>query len=91
MLIGQDDISDDFSRVFNVHIHTRFRFRADWWKSDSSVDWEQLLGELEAQFKFQRRSCKLSFLFPPHRQSLQELQSGYIEKCQAVFSGYMYP
>ena len=26
-------------------------------------------GELKAEFKFQRRSYKLSFLFPPHRQS----------------------
>ena len=29
-------------------------------------------GELEVEFKSQRRSCKLSFLFPPHRQSAPE-------------------
>ena len=29
-------------------------------------------GELEAEFKFQRRSCKLSFLLPPRRQSAPE-------------------
>ena len=30
-------------------------------------------GELEAQFKFQRHSCKLSFLFLPNSQSPEEL------------------
>ena len=30
-------------------------------------------GELEAQFKFQRHSCKLSFLFLPNGQSPEEL------------------
>ena len=35
----------------------------------------QLTGELEAEFKFQRRSCKLSFLFPLHRQSDLPLKS----------------
>ena len=35
-------------------------------------------GELEAEFKFQRRSCKLSFLLPPRRQSAPEsLLAGY--------------
>ena len=35
-------------------------------------------GELEVEFKFQRRSCKLSFLFPPRRQSTPEsLLAGY--------------
>ena len=29
-------------------------------------------GELEAEFKFQRRSYKLSFLLPPRRQSAPE-------------------
>ena len=38
----------------------------------------QSMGELEAEFKFQRRSCKLSFLFPPNRQSAPEsLLAGY--------------
>ena len=32
----------------------------------------QSMGELEAEFKFQRRSCQLSFLFPPNRQSAQK-------------------
>ena len=39
----------------------------------------QSMGELEAEFKFQRRSCKLSLLFPPNRrQSAPEsLLAGY--------------
>ena len=37
-------------------------------------------GELEVEFKFQMRSCKLSFLFPPHRQSAPEsLIAGFTE------------
>ena len=35
-------------------------------------------GELEEQFKFQKRSCKLSFLFLPRHQSTPEsLLAGY--------------
>ena len=35
-------------------------------------------GELEVEFKFQRRSCKLSFLFPPcHQSTLETLLTGY--------------
>ena len=35
-------------------------------------------GELEVEYKFRRRSCKLSFLFPPRRQSTPEsLLAGY--------------
>ena len=38
----------------------------------------QLMGEMEVEFKFQRRSCQLSFLFPPNRQSAPEsLPAGY--------------
>ena len=36
-------------------------------------------GELEVEFKFQRCTCKLSFLFLPRRQSaLQSLLAGYV-------------
>ena len=39
-------------------------------------------GELEAELKFQRRSCKLSFLFPPRRQSATESWlAGYLCHC----------
>ena len=38
----------------------------------------QSTGELNAEFKLQRRSCTLSFLFPPHRQSVpKSLLAGY--------------
>ena len=32
----------------------------------------QSMEEMEVEFKFQRRSCQLSFLFPPNRQSAPE-------------------
>ena len=36
-------------------------------------------GELKVEFKFQRRSCKLSFVFPPCRHSTPEsLHAGYV-------------
>ena len=56
---------------FNVCLHLRsFPLHADWQKSDSSVD-----GEPQGNW---RRSCKLSFLFPPRRQSAPEsLLAGY--------------
>ena len=62
--------------VFIVCLHLcSFLLRADWWKSDNSVDGETR--ELEVEFKFQRCSCKLSFLFLPHCQSaLESLLSG---------------
>ena len=45
MLIGEDGISNDVSSIFNVFfnvcLHSRtFPLRADWRKSDSSVDGE---------------------------------------------------
>ena len=45
MLIGRDDISSEviyrWLVFFNVCLHSHsFPFRADWWKSDSSVDGE---------------------------------------------------
>ena len=70
MLIGRDDISKDVSTLgacfhvfFNVCLHSCwFLLCADWWKSDS-LSQCGATGELEAEFKFQRHSCKLSFLF----------------------------
>ena len=39
-------------------------------------------------FKFQRRSCKLSFLFPPRRQSAQEsLVAGYTWQTSGILLG----
>ena len=63
---------------WNVSLHLcSFLLCADWQKSGSSVDGEAK-GELEVEFKFQRRSCKLSFLFPPcHQSTLEALLTGY--------------
>ena len=76
MLIDEDDISNDvitfgtrFSIMF-LYIRAHFRSPADWHKSDSSVE--------QVEFKFQRRSCNLSFLFTPRRQGAPEnLLAGY--------------
>ena len=41
------------------------------------LSWQGASGELEVEFKFQRHSCKLSFLPPPCRQSaLESLLTG---------------
>ena len=61
MLIGGDDIYDDVITLGRC-LHSRsFPLRADWGKSDSSVEGKPK-GQLEVELKFPRRSCKLSFL-----------------------------
>ena len=68
MLIGRDDISNDvitlgtcFSMFFLRSLS--FPLHADWQKSDRGIG---------GGMKFQRCSCKLSFLFPPCHQSAPE-------------------
>ena len=69
MLISRDDISNDVITIplalaFNVCIHLQlFPLCAVWRKSDSEFSCRRAIGELEVEFKFQRCSCKLSFLF----------------------------
>ena len=73
MLFGGDGISNDaitlgacFCMFFNVCLHSRsFLLHTDWRKSDSSVDMEPQVN-WRPNSKFQRFSCKLSFLFPRH-------------------------
>ena len=75
MLIGRDNISNDVNThnwhvFFNVCLHafmliSALRWLAEIWQLSK---WAAT-GELEVQFKFQRRSCKLSFLFLPLIQS----------------------
>ena len=37
-------------------------------------------------FKFRRRSCKLSFLFPPrHQNTLESLLTGYVGLCDTFY------
>ena len=75
MLISRDDISNDVITIplalaFNVCIHLQlFPLCAVWRKSDSELSCRRAIGELEVEFKFQRCSCKLSFLFLLHCQS----------------------
>ena len=69
VMIGEDDISNDVITLgtcrVNICLHSRsLPSRADWRKSDSPVD-RGATGELVVEFKFQRRSRRLSFLFPP--------------------------
>ena len=66
MLIGVDDISNDVSPLgmcFSMFVY----IRADW--RNLTARSTGATGELEVEFKFQRRSCKFSFLFPPHSQT----------------------
>ena len=78
MLIGRDDINSEVIYLWlvflNVCLHLRsFPLRADWWKSNHSVD-----GEPQGNWRWNSNSrdviiCKLPFLFPPRHQSALEL------------------
>ena len=69
---------------FNVCLHLRsFLLCADWWKSDSSLDREPATGELELEFKFQRGSFKLSFLFL----TSESLLAGLVGRGKHVLNG----
>ena len=64
MLIGGDDISNDVMSIgtcFLMFVYIRARFLR--------ADWRGATGEVGVEFKFRRRRWKLSFLFPPRRQS----------------------
>ena len=70
MLIGGDDISNDIITLGTcfsmfVYILTRFCFVLIGGKSDTSVDSGATKELVVQEFKFQRHSCKLSFLPPP--------------------------
>ena len=75
MLIGGDDISNDvitLGTCFSmfVYIHVRFHFVLIGGNLTA-----QLMGshrEFEEEFKFQRRSFKLSFIFLPCHKSVEE-------------------
>ena len=75
MLIGGDDISNDvitlgtcFSKFVPFALVSASRWLAEIWQ----LSQQGATDESEVEFKFQRRSCKLSFLFPPRRQSAPE-------------------
>ena len=80
MLIGGDDISNDvitlalfFQCLFTFTLVSTPLSLAEIWQ----LSWQGASGELEVEFKFQRHSCKLSFLPLPCRQStLESLLTG---------------
>ena len=57
-----------FQCLFTFALVSASRWLAEIWQ----LSRRGATGELEVEFKFQRRSCKLSFLFPPRRQSAPE-------------------
>ena len=64
-----------FQRLLTFALVCALRWLAEIWQLSR---WGAT-GELEGEFKFQRQSCKLSFLFPPCRQSASEsLLTGYV-------------
>ena len=72
MLIGVDDISYDvitLGMCFSMFVYIRGRFRFTLTGGSLTARSTGATGELEVEFKFQRRSCKFSFLFPPRSQT----------------------
>ena len=76
MLIGEDDISNDvitlgmcFSMLVKI---CACLFALRWLVEIWQLSRWGATRELEVEFKFRRRSCKLSFLFLPHHQSAPE-------------------
>ena len=68
MPIGGDDISNDIITLgtcFSMFVYSLARFRFALIGRNLTAQSTGIPGELEVEFKFQRRSCKLSFLFPP--------------------------
>ena len=57
-----------FQCLFTFALVSSSRWLAEVWQ----LSRQGATGALEVEFKFQRRSCKLSFLFPPRRQSAPE-------------------
>ena len=71
MLVGGDDVSNDI--ITPVFFFTLALVSASRWLAEiGQLSWRGATGALEVEFNFERRICKLSFLFPPRRQSAQE-------------------
>ena len=96
MLIGRDDFSNDvitLGTCFSMFVYIRARFRFALIGRNLTAQSTGSLGGLEVELKFQRCSCKLSFLFPLRRQSVpQRLFAGYVT-AQHVYFVYkrLYP
>ena len=72
MLIGEDDISNDvitFGTCFSMFVYIRLISASRWLAEIWQYSRRGAAEEMEVEFKFQRRSCKLALLFPPRHQS----------------------
>ena len=82
-----------FQCLFTFALVSAWRWLAEIWQ----LSRRGTTGELEVEFKFQRRGCKLSFLFPPRRQSApqsslvdqQSIQT-LLETCKTDLGGILY-
>ena len=95
MLIGEDDISKDvitLGTYFSMFVYSRalFRFALIGVKLTAQSR-RGATGKLEVDFKFQRCSCKLSFLSLPRRQSAWEsLLASYRGTCFSSCLGKLF-
>ena len=75
MLVGEGDISSDviiLCSCFSMFVYIRARFRFALIGRNLKAQSTGSHRELEVEFKFQRRCCKHSFLFPPRFWSAPE-------------------
>jgi len=82
MLIGVDDISNDditLGTCFPMFVPFALVSASRWLAEIWQLSRRRATDESEVELKFQRRSCKLTFLFPLRRQSAPEsLLAGYL-------------
>ena len=71
ILIGGDDISN-YDAITLGACHVNVCLHSRWLAEIWVLSRRGATGELEGEFKFQKRSFKLSFFFPPHSQSAPE-------------------
>ena len=73
----------------SFELYSRWVPLASAWSAQiSQLSRREATRKLGAELKFQRRSCKLSFLLPPYRQSAPEsLLAGYLQLFIPLISG----
>ena len=72
MLVGGDEVSNDIITRFFFFFTLALVSASRWLAEIGQLSWQGATGALEMEFNFERRICKLSFLFPPSRQSAPE-------------------
>ena len=95
MLIVEDDFNNDvitLGTYCSMFVDSRARFRFALIGVNLTAQSRRgATGKLEVDFKFQRRSCKLSFLSLPRRQSAREsLLAGYRGICFSSCLGKLF-